>query len=172
MRSGLPVRRGSARYCSAAEPDGEAVVGVPERDVDVELVHGPQPKSKSPVRGVARGGGEACQVIGWAAACVVDGDHDAAWWGPDAYGRGRAAVSLGVAGGLGDADQQVVERGGGDAAGADLRERVPGIGGGWVDQLDCGRGVFERIGSIREAVECQGALVAVVGSVVSGRRDE
>jgi hypothetical protein len=45
------LRRGSARYCSAAEPDGEAVLGVPERDVDVELVDGPQPqsKSKSPV---------------------------------------------------------------------------------------------------------------------------
>jgi anti-sigma B factor antagonist len=41
MRSRLPVRPGSARYGSAAEPDGEAVVGVPERDVDVELVHGP-----------------------------------------------------------------------------------------------------------------------------------
>jgi ABC-type transporter Mla MlaB component len=41
MRSGLPVRCGSARYRSAAEPDGEAVVGVPERDADVELVHGP-----------------------------------------------------------------------------------------------------------------------------------
>jgi anti-anti-sigma factor len=41
MRSRLPVRRGSAGYGSAAEPDGEAVVGVPERDVDVELVHGP-----------------------------------------------------------------------------------------------------------------------------------
>jgi hypothetical protein len=49
MRSGLPVRRGSAGYRSAAEPDGEAVVGVPERDVDVELVHGPKPKSKSAV---------------------------------------------------------------------------------------------------------------------------
>jgi hypothetical protein len=53
MRSGLPVRRGLAGYRSAAEPDGEAVVGVPERDVDVELVHGPEPKPKSPVRDVA-----------------------------------------------------------------------------------------------------------------------
>lgn len=51
-----PHRRGSARYRSAAEPDGEAVVGVPERDVDVELVDGPEPKSKSPVRGVAWSG--------------------------------------------------------------------------------------------------------------------
>ncbi len=82
---------------SAAEPDGEAVIGVPERDVDIELVHGPEPKSKSPVRGVAWSGEEACQAVGWAAAFVVNGDHDAARCGPDAYGRGRAAVALCVA---------------------------------------------------------------------------
>src|SRR5579859_1350588 len=159
MGSGLPARRGSARYRPAAEPDGEAIVGMPERDVDVKLVHGPQPKAKSPVRDVAWSGDEACQVIGWAAACVVNGDHDAARGGPDAYGRGRAAVAVCVADCFGDADQQVVERGGGDAAGADPRERVPGFGGGAVDQFDRGRAVFERIGYVRAAVEYQDVLV-------------
>jgi hypothetical protein len=112
------------------EPDGEAVVGVAERDVDVELVHDPQPQSKSPVRGAAWRGDQACQAVGGAVAGVVNGDHDAVARGPDAYGRRRAAVALRVGDGFGDADQQVLERGGGDAAGADLRERVPGIGGG------------------------------------------
>ena len=101
-------------------------------------------------------------MIGWAAAGVVNGDHDAARRGPDAYGRGRAAVALRVGDCLGDADQQVVECGGGEAAAADLRERVPGIGGGPVDQLGKGRGVFERIGGVREAFECQGILISGV----------
>jgi hypothetical protein len=79
-----------------------------ERDADVELVHGPQPQSKPVVRDVAWCGDQACQVIGWTAACVVNGDHDAARCGPDAYGHGRAAVALCVGDCLGDADQQVV----------------------------------------------------------------
>ena len=58
------------------EPDGEAVIGVPERDVDAELVHDPWPKSKSPAGDAARGGTEACQAIGWAVACVMNGDRD------------------------------------------------------------------------------------------------
>src|SRR6185437_9941842 len=114
----------------------------------------------------------ACEVIGWAAACVVNGDHDAARRGPDAYGHRRAAVALRVGDCLGDADQQVVERGGGDAAAADLRERVPGIGGGPVDQLDKGRGVFERIGGVREAFECRGVLVAVACPAFSRGGDD
>ena len=138
MRSGSPVRRGSASYCSAAEPDREAVVGVPERDVEVELVHDPQPIPKPPVRDAAWSGNEARQAIGWTVAGVVNGDHDTVRRGPDAYGRGRAAVALRVGDGLGDADQQVVDRGGGDASAADPGDRVPGIGGGPVDQLDQG----------------------------------
>ena len=55
---------------------------------------------------------------------------------------------------------------------ADLRERVPGFGGGSVDQLDSGRGVFERIGCVGEAFEDQGVLVAVAGPALSRRRDD
>lgn len=78
MRSGSPVRCGSASYCSAAEPGREAVVGIPERDVEVELVNDPQPISKSSVRDAAWSrNNEACQAIGWTGAGVVNGDHDA-----------------------------------------------------------------------------------------------
>ena len=39
---GLPETAGrSGRPREVPEPDGEALVGVPERDVDVELVHDP-----------------------------------------------------------------------------------------------------------------------------------
>jgi hypothetical protein len=104
------------------EPNGEAVVGVCERDVDVELVRDPQPKSKPVVRGAAWRGDQAGQTIGWAVAAVVNGDHDAVRRGPDACGRRRAAVAFCVGDCLGDADQQVLDCGGGDAAAADLRE--------------------------------------------------
>jgi hypothetical protein len=103
------------------EPDSEAVAGVSECDVDVELVRDPQPKSKPVVCGAAWRRDQACQAIGRAVACVVNGDHNAVRRGPDAYGHGRAAVALCVGDCLGDADQQVFEDGGGDAAPADLR---------------------------------------------------
>src|SRR5205823_3643984 len=130
----------------------------------------------SPTQVVGRGagcrGGQACQVVGWAGASVVDGDQDAAWRGPDADGRGRASVAVGVGEGLGDADQQVLEGGGGDAAGGDLRERVPGVGGGPVDQLGQRWEVFERVGRVGEAFEGQGVLVAAAGAALARRRDE
>src|SRR5215471_21737903 len=92
------ARRGgrSGRAREVPEPNGEAIIGVPERDVDVKLVHDPQPESKAPVGGAAWRGDQACQAIGGAAAGVVDGDHDAARRGPDAHEHGWAAVALGV----------------------------------------------------------------------------
>ena len=114
------------------------------------MTHSPRPRAGPGCSGQL---GQACQAVGGAGAGVVDGDHDAVGRGPDAYGHGRTAVALCVADRLGDADQQVVESGAGDAAGADLRERVPGIGGGAVDQLNGGAGVFERVGRWGQAFE-------------------
>jgi len=46
------------------EPDGEAVMSMPERDVDAELVDDPQPESEPPVADAAGGGNQARQAIG------------------------------------------------------------------------------------------------------------
>src|SRR5438034_9489847 len=117
-----------ARPRGVPEPDGEAVASASERDVDVQLVRDPQPQSKPVVRCAAWGGDQACNGVGWAVACVVNGDHNAARRGPDTYGGRRAAVAVGVGDCLGDTDQQVLEDDGMDATAGDLRERVPGIG--------------------------------------------
>jgi len=48
--TGLPRGRGrSGRAGEVAEPDGEAVAGAAERDVEAELVDDPQPHAKAPV---------------------------------------------------------------------------------------------------------------------------
>ena len=51
-----------------AEPDGEAVAGVAEGDVEVELVGDPQPHAKVLVWGVVWLGDQACEAVGGAGA--------------------------------------------------------------------------------------------------------
>ena len=143
-----------------------------ERDVDVELVRDPQPHSKVAVRGVAGHGDKACHAVGRALAGVVDGDHDMVGRGPDAHGRGRAAMALHVGDRLGDTNQQVLDDGAGGTAAGDPCQGVPGIGGGPVDQLGQRRGGFQRIGRVRQAFEDQGILVAAAFPALSGRRDD
>ena len=63
------------------------------------MTYSPSPSRRSVV--LPGGGDGACQAVGWAGAGVVDGDHGAARCGPDAHRRGRAAVALCVAEGLG-----------------------------------------------------------------------
>ena len=50
--------------------------------------------------------------------------------------------------------EEILQGGAGDAAAADLDERVPGLSWGWVPQLGQGRGVFERIRRVRQGFEC------------------
>ena len=54
----------------------------------------------------------------------------------------------------------------------DLRERVPGFGGGSVDQLDDGAESSSGSGAWGQAFEDQRVLVAVAGPALSRRRDD
>jgi hypothetical protein len=65
----------SVRRCPAAQPDGEAVTGVHERDVGIELMLDPEPKAR--VCGAMCCGNKACQGVYGAGAGVMDGCHDA-----------------------------------------------------------------------------------------------
>ena len=152
--------RGLANRRAATQPYREAVVGVLECDIDVELVDEPQPKSW--LRRVAGGGNKACQGIDWTAPLVMNDDHDAVRCGPEAHSHRSAPVDQGVADCHGDADQQVFQDRVGDAAAADLRERLPGLDSGPVDLLNNGPGLFEWIGGEGERFEYRGILEAVV----------
>jgi len=89
-------------------------------------------------------GDQACPGMGWAAAVVVNLDHDAVRPGPDTDRCRPVAVQHRVVDRFGRPEQQVVEDRAGDTAAADPGKRVPDRGGRTVDQLDDGCGLLER----------------------------
>ena len=77
----------------AAQPDGEAVGGGEEGDVDVgELVDEPQPETGA--RGTAGGGHEPGERVGRSGAVVVHPDHEPIGARPDPDGDGPPPVQV------------------------------------------------------------------------------
>ena len=100
----------------------------------------------------------------------MNGDHDAARCGPDADGRGRAAVALCV----GTASETPISRSSSVCGGcgrANLRERVPASAAdrltSWASGMEASSGSGAMAGR-----RISGRLGAVARPVVSGRRDD
>jgi hypothetical protein len=119
--------------------------------MQVEHVDKPEPSTWQ--AGRACGGGESGQWVGRTEAGVVHVDHDTAGRRPDAQGHWRAAMPPSVGYGFGHAKDQLLEPGIRDMAAAGRGDGVPGLGSGWFDQVDRGRGLLNRIRQRRQSLD-------------------
>ena len=126
--------------------------------MQVEHVDKPEPGTWQAGRACC--GGEPGQWAGRTRAGVMYVDHDTAGRRPDAQGYRRAAMPPRVGYGFGYAKDQLLEPGVRDMAAAGRGDGVPGLGGGWFEQVDRGRGLLNRIRQRGQSLERGGVLVA------------
>ena len=149
----------------AAQSDGESVVTMDERHINVELVRQPQPEAM--VSGEVGRGDQACEGIGRTAAIIVNVHHDTAWCGPDANRRRWLTVQQCVADRLGGADQQVVKRRVRDAAATNQRKRAPRLSWRAPGELDDRCRLLKRVRRGGNPLEMRGILVTAAALAIA-----